>query len=265
MTEHLTIAELLSSLGTVFEVFDGRTQDSGHVSYGVQTPQGPRLFVKTAGEPHPSPGGTTFEARVAALRRTAALQQEVVHPALIPALRVHEGPDGIAVIHPWCPGELLRAPAGRRDHPQEAHARFRALPLPEILAALWQIVDLHALLSEHGWVAGDFYDGCLMYDFAAREIRFMDLECYRRGTYRNEAGRLPGSTRFMAPEEFRRGARIDGRTTVFNLGRMLAIFTDHHERPTDLAQFIAQATDPDPDLRMQNPADLRARWRDMMR
>ena len=31
-----------------------------------------------------------------------------------------------------------------------------------------------------------------------------------------------GSTRFMAPEEFERGAAIDERTTVFNLGRAMA-------------------------------------------
>lgn len=49
-----------------------------------------------------------------------------------------------------------------------------------------------------------------MYDFAAREIRFMDLECYRRGPYRNEVGRLPGSTRFMAP----RSSRVARSLTV---------------------------------------------------
>ncbi|MHA0041739.1 hypothetical protein [Deinococcus sp. PEB2-63] len=264
MSDYLTTAELLSSLCTVFQVFDERTQDSGHVSYGVQTPGGERLFVKTAGAAHPSPGGTTFAARVAALRRAVTVQLEVPHPALIPVQRVHEGAEGIAVIQPWFPGDLLRAPAGRRDHPQEAHARFRALPLPEILAALGQIIDLHVLLARHGWVAGDFYDGCLMYDFAAREIRFMDLECYRRGPYRNEVGRLPGSTRFMAPEEFTRGALIDGRTTVFNLGRMLTIFTDRHALPGGLAALIAQATAPDPAARIQSPADLRMRWRDVV-
>lgn len=35
---------------------------------------------------------------------------------------------------------------------------------------------------------------------------------------------MPGSTRFMAPEEFRAGALIDQRTTVFNLGRAARVF-----------------------------------------
>jgi len=63
-----------------------------------------------------------------------------------------------------------------------------------------------------------------MYAFDTRQIKVIDLESYHRGPYLNEAGRLPGSTRYMAPEEHTRGAMIDARTTVFNLGRMIEIF-----------------------------------------
>ena len=37
-------------------------------------------------------------------------------------------------------------------------------------------------------------------------------------------GRMFGSTRFMAPEEFEKGHVIDERTTVFALGRTMTIF-----------------------------------------
>ena len=40
----------LNSIGSVFAAFDERSQDSGNISYGVQTPEG-RYFVKTAGYP----------------------------------------------------------------------------------------------------------------------------------------------------------------------------------------------------------------------
>ncbi len=253
------------TLGTVFRVFDDRTQDSGNISYGLQTPGGERLFVKTAGHSRPSPGGTPYAQRVAALRRSTVAQRELAHPALIPVRQVFEGTDGLAVIQPWFGGELLRAPAGRRDHPAEAHARFRQLPLPELLPALDSVIDLHAHLAGLDWVAGDFYDGCLMYDFRARQIRFMDLECYRRGPYRNAVGRLPGSTRFMAPEEFRLGAVIDHRTTVFHLGRLLAIFTDRHPRPARLTRLIADATHPDPAGRPESPVAFQAEWRNAVR
>lgn len=48
----------------------------------------------------------------------------------------------------------------------------------------------------------------------------IDLDTYSRGPVVNTMGRMFGSTRFMAPEEFARGAVIDQRTTVFTLGRL---------------------------------------------
>ena len=47
----------------------------------------------------------------------------------------------------------------------------------------------------------------------------VDLDEYRQGPFTVEVDRLPGSDRYMAPEEWERGATIDERTTVFNLGR----------------------------------------------
>jgi serine/threonine-protein kinase len=68
-------------------------------------------------------------------------------------------------------------------------------------------------------VAVDFYDGCLIYDFARRTIRLCDLDSYRPGPYVLDRDRQYGSTRFMAPEEFAKGATVDERSTVFTLGR----------------------------------------------
>ena len=32
----------------------------------------------------------------------------------------------------------------------------------------------------HGWIAVDFYDGCLIYDFDRRDIHIVNLEHYHR-------------------------------------------------------------------------------------
>jgi serine/threonine-protein kinase len=85
-------------------------------------------------------------------------------------------------------------------------------------------LDVHAGLCAEGWVACDFYDGAMIYDFAGRELHLVDLDTYHLGPFVNEMGRMFGSTRFMAPEEFERGAAIDERTTVFTLGRTLSVF-----------------------------------------
>jgi serine/threonine-protein kinase len=257
-----TAADVVAGLGRVFAVFDERTQDSGHVSYGVEAAGGRRWFVKTAGGPAPTPAGVSRAQRADALRRAARVQRAVGrHPALVDLHEVVETSDGVAVVHDWFDGELLRSPAARRDDPTEAGNRFRRLPLPEVIAALDQVIDLHVRLEAAGWVAGDFYDGCLMYDFAAGRMKVMDLECYRHGAYVNEQGRLPGSTRFMAPEELRLGATVDFRTTVYNLGRMVELFLLAEHGAPQVRSLVAAATAAAPGDRPDTVAELHARWR----
>ena len=161
---------------------------------------------------------------MALLENAERLARDFPHLAL-PALRaVGASAWGPMLIYDWAQGELLRAPAERRADPTTAFQRFRALPVGEIGAAVEAILAAHVGLCECGWVACDFYDGSMTYDFAARRIRLFDLDSYSRGPFVNQMGRLFGSDRFMAPEEYEQGALIDERTTVFNLGRAAAVF-----------------------------------------
>ena len=123
-------------------------------------------------------------------------------------------------MYDWVDGECLH---GGRDDPQSAHQRFRRLPADAILSVLDAIYDLHVQLVQRGWIAVDFYDGCLMYDFERQAAHIVDLDMYHLGAFTNQMGRMFGSTRFMAPEEFERGALIDERTTVFTMGRTAVV------------------------------------------
>ena len=253
--------EVVAGLGEEFACFDSRTQDSGHVSYGVIDPDGRRWFVKTSGDDTVSAGGASRDERAASLARSAEVANAVDHPAVIPVERILRADDGLALVMAWFPGELLRSPAERRDDPGETGNRFAALPAAEVVAALDRVIDLHVRLHEAGWIAGDLYDGCLMYDFASRAITVMDFECYHRGAYVNEVGRLPGSTRFMAPEELELGATIDARTTVFTLGRMVELFLlrGHPDHPA--REVAALAMQPDPAARPSSLAVFQELWR----
>ena len=64
----------------------------------------------------------------------------------------------------------------------------------------------------------------MIYDFDRGAPHLVDLDNYQPGPFVNDMGRMFGSTRFMAPEEFARGARIDERTTLFTMGRAAAVF-----------------------------------------
>ena len=83
---------------------------------------------------------------------------------------------------------------------------------------------MHDQLVSEGWIAVDFYDGCAIYNFDDQVVHIVDLDLYHRGPFTNRMGRLFGSTRSMAPEEFALGATIDERSTLFTMGRTAAIF-----------------------------------------
>ena len=215
--------QYLRSVGTVFAEFGRQTQDSGNRSFGVQV-GAERFFVKTAGDPDDPRPVLSHAERVALLRNAVNLHASCRHAALVPLRHVVESPAGPLLVYPWVEGELLGVPRARRDDPQSPFQRFRGLPAPAIYCCLDTIYELHAALAAAGWVAADFYDGCLVYDFAAERVAVVDLDTYHQGPFQNTMGRMFGSTRFMAPEEFELGARIDERTSVFTMGRTALVF-----------------------------------------
>ncbi|HEX6971269.1 MAG TPA: serine/threonine protein kinase, partial [Limnochordia bacterium] len=159
----------LRSIGTAFAVFDEHTQTSGNVSYGVRIGF-ERYFVKTAGRPHDPRPVLKHPERVARLRNAVRVWRSCPHPALPRLHRVIESPEGPLLVYQWVDGELLGVPRAHRDDPASPFQRFRRLPAPAILGRLDTLFELHAALARRGWVAVDFYDGCLIYDFRSNRL-----------------------------------------------------------------------------------------------
>ena len=202
----------------ILATFDDRTQDSGNVSWLVDA-GGRQLFVKTAGCAGSSPSDPSVPYfdhadRVVLLRNAVTLARSCDHPALAPLLNVVESPDGPMLVYAAAPGENVHVPRKQRTDPASAYQRFAHLPAERLLGAFDTLIDLHRALAEAGWVAVDLYDGCLVVDLDTGGLTVVDLDSYRRGPSVNDMGRMFGSSRFMAPEEFELGASIDQRTTV---------------------------------------------------
>ena len=254
--------QFLEAVGDVFAVFGPPEQDSGNLSYGVRA-EGQRFFVKTT-----DPDATVyldFPARVALLRNAVALRSRCDHPLLPKLLNVIESNAGPVLIYEWVEGELLRAV---KEDATSAHERFRRLPPEEIYQVLEGLYGLHLALAELGYVAADFYDGCLIYDFTARTLHVVDLDHYQPAPFTNEMGRMFGSSRFMAPEEFEWGARIDEQTTVFNLGRAAALFlgdgslaADRFRGGAEHLQVVVRACQPNRADRFESVTDFVRAWR----
>ena len=259
--------DYLRSVGVVFAEFGAQAQDSGNVSYGIQVGDG-HYFVKTAGlvdDPQPF---LDHPSRVALLRSAVRLSASVSHPILPQLLNAIESPNGPLLIYPWLAGELLGVSHESRDDPASAFQRFRSLPPGTIQACLDSVFDLHVVLSKAGWVACDFYDGSLLYDFAARQLWVVDLDMYQSAPFRNDMGEMFGSSRFKAPEESELGALIDDQTTVFVMGRAALVFLsdgtlnpDAFRGPRALFDVAAQACQPDRAQRHASMAAFHTAWR----
>jgi len=233
-----------TSLGPVFQRFTEATQDSGNLAYGVRVGD-ERYFIKTAGTE--TSGPARLSQRVGWLRDAAAMHSWVQHRALPPLLAVVDTETGPALVYPWLDAVQLRGKEAILN-------RFWRRPLAERRAAAEELLTLHAALAEEDYVAVDLYDGCLMYDFAACRLYVIDLDMYRRGAFRNDMGRMYGSGRFMPPEQLALGARVDHRSTVFLLGRLLAHLIP--EPGAGLAAVIERACAEEPEARYQEPAAL---------
>jgi serine/threonine-protein kinase len=259
--------QYLRSVGTVFVKFSDLTQDSGNVSYGVQIDT-ERYFVKTAGNPDAPRPALEHLGRVTLLRNAIRLRESCDHFTLPKLYRIIESPFGPLLVYEWLNGELLGVYRAQRNDPASAFQRFRSLPVATILKCLDAIFDLHDEIVRAGWIAVDFYDGCLIYDFAMERLGVVDLDHYREGPFYNEMGRMFGSTRFMSPEEFKLGALINEQTNVFLMGRTALVFLSDgtlnagaFRGSRALFEVVAKACEPERPRRFDSMAAFCRAWR----
>lgn len=251
--------DYLSQCGRLIDRFDERTQDSGNVSWSIDTGAS-RYFIKSAGEPG-SKAFLGWEDRVYWLRNAAKLAARFSHPLLPNLFNQVESPHGPLLVYEWVPGELVGVPSGQRSNPDSSLGRFKLLPLPRLIAALDQVFLFHVVLCDAGWVANDFYDRSMIYDFGTHRLKLIDLDLYREAPFTNDMGRMFGSSRFMAPEEFEAGQMIDQRTTIFTMGRCIQVFMAERDDCDALLQVAGRACQMSPGERPSSMAAFYENWR----
>jgi len=211
----------LKALGKVFCVFD--QQDSGNLSFGINA-NGNKLFIKYAGARTMNFSGNPDDA-VVRLRRAIPVYRDLEHPNLVKLVDHFEVPEGYVGVFEWLDGECLHSPASfpppaKYIHPDSPYFQFRDLTVKQRLDALDVIFQFHVHVESLHYVAIDFYDGSVLYDFSTNSTKVCDIDFYEKQPFINKMGRLWGSSRFMSPEEFTLGAKIDERTNVYTMGAM---------------------------------------------
>lgn len=266
-------ADFVASCGRIVETFD-RSQDSGNVSWIVATEAG-EFFAKSAGSatlPALGERAPYFDhaGRVQLLRNAVEVATSCDHRALARLRNVVETADGPVLVYDRAPGELIGTPRKERTDPASAYRRFASLPAGRHVPVVLELFDAHIALAAAGWVACDLYDGCLIVDFSNDRLTLVDLDTYSRGPFVNEMGRMFGSDRYMAPEEYVLGATIDQRTTVSTLARLALHFgTATTDEPTRYiggsrrAAVLVRATSTDPADRYPDVATFVAAYREV--
>ncbi len=230
-----------------FAVFD--QQDSGCISYGIDA-AGRRLFVKTA---------TTPTAQ-RSLERAIRFHRSVRHPSIVAPIEVVDTAEQRQLVYPWHDGVVLNH-ATVHGSDRSGLNRFHRLGRAEMLDAIDAVLDAHEAIAAAGFVSVDLYDGCFLYDFDAKTMRLIDLDEYRPSPFTVDGDRLPGSTRYMAPEEFVHGAMIDEHTTVFHLGRTAGHLLGASNLSGAQKNVIEAATRFESDRRYPDVETMATAWR----
>lgn len=259
----------LAKLGHVFEVF--AQQDSGNISFGVEK-NDERFFIKYAGARCITFSGDP-QAAIINLKNAMPLYSELSHPALIKLIEHYEVGSGYAAVFEWFEGESLHPhwafpPPAKYNDPDSPFYRFKHLSVAQRLVSLEHIFSFHEFVEKNGFVAIDFYDGSLLYNFIHNEIKICDIDLYHRRPYYNTMGRLWGSSRFMSPEEFSLDAEIDGCTNVFNMGAMAFALLggecdrslEHWEAGKELYDIALMAVEPCRENRYRCVSEFKLAW-----
>ncbi len=251
----------ISRYGRVFKIFDD--QDSGNICFGTEK-DGERYFVKFAGASGEAYGGTPREA-VERLQSALPVYEALRHRSLIEFVKAEEIGGGFAMVFRWVEGDCMG-----RMYP-ESHRRFMELPVEEKLQVYGDILDFLEYVAQEGYVAVDFYDGSILYDFVTHKTTVCDIDFFRKQPCTNDMGRMWGSSRFQAPEEFRLGDRIDEITNVYTAGAFAFALFGAYSRTAEkwilseeLFRVVTRATADERSGRQQSIRQLKTEWEECL-
>ena len=247
----------LKEYGMVFKVFDD--QDSGNICFGAKKDR-QRYFIKFAGAPTARYNGDPADA-IASLKATVPIYNELKHENLIELIETKDIAGGFAMIFKWVEGDCMG-----RIYPT-SHSRFMKLPIKDRLTVFSDILSFFECVAAKKYVAIDFYDGSIMYDFDKQKTTICDIDLFRKQPCINDMVRMWGSSRFQSPEEFQLGATIDEVTNIYTLGATaFALFGEYNRTREswqlcdELFKVATKAISDDRTARQQSIKQFKEEW-----
>ncbi|MBN1647621.1 MAG: serine/threonine protein kinase [Spirochaetales bacterium] len=257
----MTITEMehyAKSLGSVFKKFPD--QDSGNVCFSIRTEEKP-VWIKFL---------NLEKIGIDDLQEVIDFYNSCNSPLIAKHWKLYEVNGTYVMQCDWVPGTVLNSPGEDRNYGNSAYRRFMNLPFEKRAEVCNSILCFFEWLESENIIIEDFYDGCIIYDFDNNDTYLCDLDHLHHGPYVLEKERQYGSTRFMAPEEIKKGSLIDFTTNVYTMGATgFVLLNDnyrnrnewpHNSRVYDL---LIRAVSEDRRLRFQSIKEMNSAWKDI--
>ncbi len=216
----------LRKYGRAFWVVD--ETGSGCICIGMDDGER-KYFCKIAGvntvEADVSP-----QESVRILKEAVPLYRALAHPNLIRLLEEYDYQSFYVAVFEWANGECLFDHWNFGKYQEDPtikspKQKAKELPVDNKLQLVDVLFSFLQNVNQKGYVAVDFYDGSIMYDFSEDAITICDIDLFRKAPVVNDRGTdWFGTKRFKAPEEYRAGHVIDERTNIFTLGALIFEF-----------------------------------------
>lgn len=212
----------LNNYGKVFLVID--ETGSGCISFGIEK-DNKKYFFKIA-------GAKTVEAEISEeesiklLKEAVIKYQDIKHDNLIKYVDSFDYKEFFVVIYEFAEGECLfdhwNFDRYKKTKEVTPLMKFKSLSIEKRLNVVEKLFSFFETFIDSGYVAVDFYDSSIMYDFENDEVTFCDIDLFRKLPTKNDLGKdYFGTKRLKAPEENELGATIDELTSEFTLGAII--------------------------------------------
>lgn len=233
----------VNDYGIVFSVID--ETGSGCISFGVQK-DNKKYFIKIA-------GAKTVEAEISEqdsidlLKDAVEKYKNIHHQNLIKYIDSFDINEFFAVIFEYADGECLFDHWNFEKYKNDSTLitpiqKFKKLEISERLDVAYKLFSFFETFINAGYVAVDFYDSSIIYNFEKDEATFCDIDLFRKLPTKNDLGKdYYGTKRLKAPEENELGATIDELTNEFTLGAIIFdIFSNvsNNDKRYEIGMFI---------------------------
>ncbi len=216
----------LKKYGSAFWVVD--ETGSGCVCIGMQKGD-KKYFCKIAGV-NTMEADVSPEESIQILKQAVNSYRELEHPNLIKLVEAYDYEKFYVVVFKWADGESLFdhwnfEKYQKNSSLESPKTRFAELSVSKKLDCVEVLFSFLRRVIEKGYVAVDFYDGSIMYDFEKDMTTICDIDFFKKAPVVNDmGGDWFGTKRLKAPEEYIKGSSIDEQTNIFTLGALIFEF-----------------------------------------